>query len=87
MGEPRISLHSALGRALLFLLKMSKERKQAQVSNLQKHAIEYCKTIGADGIHDVTILGDGDYRIMYWAKKGAVRIMEAVVLRIPYVNS
>jgi hypothetical protein len=50
---------------------------------LIKHAREFCATINAIEIYNIAILGEGDYRIMYWIMDGDKRKMEAIILKMP----
>lgn len=50
---------------------------------LAKHAREYCEAVGAIEINNISCLGDGDYRVMYWIPDGEKRKMTAKILKIP----
>ena len=46
-------------------------------------ARKYCESIGANEIYNVAILGEGDYRIMYYIQVDGKQKMKAQILRMP----
>lgn len=53
--------------------------------HLAAHAREFCGKIGAVEIANIAVLGDGDYRAMYFIQEGEKRKMLAAILKVPKI--
>ena len=52
---------------------------------LLEAAIKYCEIENATEIYNVTYLGEGDYRIMYYKGESSKDKMVAVILKTPFI--
>lgn len=57
--------------------------KQCTIESLLEDAVKYCEMDNATEIHNISNLGAGDYRIMYYVGELPNRTMKAIIRKLP----